>query len=253
MFDTFFHDPIYNLFIFLTNYMPDFGWVIIVATIIIKFILYPIFSMQIKNQIATQKAQPELKEIQKKLKTEKDQFKKQELMLEMMRVNKKYGVKIFAPILSMVISITVLIALYWIIYKGGFPKINSEFLYSFISGNENIKMTFLNFFNLSKPSIILGFLAALTQFMYMEVSMPDIKLKNFKKIGTEERGDMMKNFQIYMKYGLPIMIFFMGAFTFKAGLTLYWITSNLFMIFQERMIRGHKNELKKIKQESELV
>jgi membrane protein insertase Oxa1/YidC/SpoIIIJ len=52
-----------------------------------------------------------------------------------------------------------------------------------------------------------------------------------------------------MKYGLPIMIFFMGAFTFKAGLTLYWITSNLFMIFQERLVRGQKDELKEIKEQ----
>jgi membrane protein insertase Oxa1/YidC/SpoIIIJ len=83
-------------------------------------------------------------------------------------------------------------------------------------------MTFLDYFDLTKPSIILGILAAITQYLYMEISMPDIKLNEFLKTKTDQnQQDMMKNFQIYMKYGLPIMIFFMGAFTFKAGLTLY--------------------------------
>ena len=222
IFNTFFYNPIYNLITYLTNFLSDFGLVIIVATLIIKFLLYPIFSAQIKNQIATQKAQPELKEIQKKLKDKSlDQFKRQELMLKMMKVNKKYGVKILSPILNLILSMTVLIALYWIIYKGGFPKINNDLLYSFVNGKEDIKMTFLNYFDLTKTSMVLGFLAAFTQYLYMEVSMPDVKLQEFLKNKPGENQDMMKNFQVYMKYGLPIMIFFMGAFTFKAGLTLY--------------------------------
>jgi membrane protein insertase Oxa1/YidC/SpoIIIJ len=84
----------------------------------------------------------------------------------------------------------------------------------------------------------------------MQVSMPDVKFSDLKPMVAPEKGqkpteDMMQTFQVYMKYGLPVMIFFM-AFGFMASLTLYWITSNLFMIFQERMVRGQKNELKKM-------
>jgi YidC/Oxa1 family membrane protein insertase len=99
--------------VFLSNYFVDFGTVIIATTIIIKFIIYPLYSGQIRNTIATKKAQPELKEIQKKLKDKSlDQFKRQELMMEMMKVNKKYGVKILTPILSIIFQITITIALY---------------------------------------------------------------------------------------------------------------------------------------------
>ena len=113
MFNTFFYDPVYNLMVFLSNYLVDFGAVIILTTIIIKIILYPLYSDQIKNTIATKKAQPELKEIQNKLRDKNlDKFRRQELMLEMMKINKKYGVKIFTPILSIIFQITVTIALY---------------------------------------------------------------------------------------------------------------------------------------------
>ena len=237
--------------VYFTNYMPDFGWVIILTTIIIKLILYPLFSAQIKNQIATQKAQPEIKDIQKQLKNKTlDPLQKQKLMMEMMTVNKKYGVKIFAPIINMVLTITILIALYHIIYAAGLPKINSELLYSFNKGLE-LNWTFLNIFDLSKPYLIFGILAGLTQYFYMTISMPDVKFSDRKKVGTEKgMEDMMKNFQVYIKYGLPVMIFFMGSFTFQAGLTIYWITSNIFMTVQEFLVRSKKEELKQIKNQS---
>ncbi len=251
MFDTYFHDPIYNLMVFLSNYLVDFGSVIILATIIIKFIIYPLYSGQIKNTIASKKAQPELKEIQKKLKDKTlDQFKRQELMLQMMKVNKKHGVKIFTPILSIAVQLTITLALYWIIYKGGFPKVDTSILYDFVKSTKEISMTFLGYFDLTKSSYIIAILAALTQFIHMEISMPDVKLSNLKtekkpqKEGVKE--DMLTSFQVYIKYGMPIMVLLMLAFTFNAALGLYWLTSNIFLIFQEKSVRGSKEEIKKI-------
>lgn len=254
MFDTFFHDPIYNLMVFLSNYMVDFGSVIILTTIIIKFIIYPLYSGQIKNTIATKKAQPELKEIQKKIKDKNiDQFKKQELMLQMMKVHKKYGVKIFTPILSIIIQITVTLALYWIIYRGGFPSVDTSILYDFVKSTKDISMTFLGYFDLTKTSYIIAILAALTQFIHMEISMPDVKLSNLKTT-TDSKGkqdgikeDMMNSFQVYIKYGMPVLVLLMLASSFNAGLGLYWLTQNVFLIFQEKIVRSKKDELKEVK------
>ena len=248
MFDTFFYNPIYNLIIFLSNYLVDFGTVIIISTIIIKFLIYPLYSGQIKNQIATKKAQPELKEIQEKLKDKKlSQFQRQELMMKMMAVNKKYGVKILTPLISLIVQMMVIMALYWIIYRSGFPKINTDLLYSFVhSTKEHLSMNFLGWFDLTKPSWILGLLAGITQFIHMEISMPDIHWSDLKKSGKDTKEDMMKSFQVYMKYGFPLMAVLLLTFTLNAAIGLYWVTSNIFMIFQERAIRGKKKELKEI-------
>ena len=247
MFDTFFYEPIYNLMIFLSNYLVDFGAVIILTTIIVKIILYPLYSSQIKNTIATKKAQPELKEIQKKLKDKSlDQFKKQELMLSMMKVNKKYGVKIFTPILSIIVQIMATLALYWIIYFGELPKVDTSILYSGVESTKDIVMTFLGSLNLLETSWIIAILAGITQYIHMAISMPDVSWKDLKSDSGDMKEDMMSTFQAYMKYGLPVMIFGILATILPSGLGLYWITQNIFMIFQERMVRGDKATLKEI-------
>lgn len=247
MFDTFFYDPIYNLMVFLSNYLVDFGSVIIVTTIIIKIILYPLYTAQIKNQIATKKAQPELKEIQEKLKDKNlDQFRRQEHMMNMMKVNKKHGVKIFSPIVGMVIQITLIIALYRIIYHAGFPEIKPDLLYSWVHSTKKIVMSFLGIFDLNKISYSLAILTAITQYIYFSISMPDAHWSDLRKKGKDMKEDMMASFQVYMKYGMPVMVLILLSTTITAGLGLYWLTTNIFMIFQEKAVRAHKDELKKM-------
>lgn len=247
MFDTFFYEPIYNLMIFLSNYLVDFGAVIILTTIIVKIILYPLYSSQIKNTIATKIAQPELKEIQKKLKDKSlDQFKKQELMLSMMKVNKKHGVKIFTPILSIIVQIMATLALYWVIYFGELPKVDTSILYSGVESTKDIIMTFLGSLDLLETSWIIAILAGITQYIHMDISMPDVTWKDLKSDSGDMKEDMMNAFQAYMKYGLPVMVFVLLGTTLMAGLGLYWVTQNIFMIFQERMVRGDKETLKEM-------
>jgi len=248
MYDFLFYKPIYNLIIFLSNHLVDLGTTIIVATLIIKILLYPLYKDQIKNQIATKKAQPELKAIQKKLKDKSlSKEERQRLAIEMMGIHKKHGVKPFGSILNLILQIFIIYTIYSIIYHSGFPKIQTEYLYSFVKAPENIKMSLWNWIaDISKPSYILAILTAITQFIYMQVSMPDVKLSDLKNTGESKNlEDAMKPFQVYLKYGLPIMIFFI-LLGLSAALGIYWLVSNLFMIFQEYLVRNEKQELKTI-------
>lgn len=247
MFDTFFYDPIYNLMVFLSNYLIDFGTVIIITTIIVKIIIYPFYTAQIKNTIATKKAQPELKEIQKKLKDKTlDKFKRQELTLEMMKVHKKHGVKVLMPILAMIFQLTIIIALYRIIYHAGFPKIDTSILYPWVRSTKDIAMSFLGYFDLTKTSYILAIIGGITQYIYMSISMPDVSWKDLKSDEKDMKENMMNTFQVYMKYGMPVMVLVLLATTFNVGVGLYWITTNIFMIFQEKVVRSQKAELQEI-------
>jgi len=246
MYDFLFYKPIYNLIVYLSEHLVSFGWAIIISTIIIKLILYPLFSSQIKNQIAVKKAQPELKKIQEKLKDKKiSQAERQALMFKMMEVNKKYGVKMFAPLVNMVIQITILLTLYLVIKKG-FPDIKTEYLYDFVKSPENINFNFYGI-DLLKPSIIIAILASVTQFIYTSVSMPDVKFSDLKA-GNSSKEDMMKTFMVYIKYFMPLMIFFV-LLGLNSALGLYWIISNIFMSLQEKRVRADKEELKKITEE----
>jgi membrane protein insertase Oxa1/YidC/SpoIIIJ len=107
-------------------------------------------------------------------------------------------------------------------------------------------MTLLGIFDLTKTSVLLAIIAAATQFAHLSISMPDVKISDFKKKGGNMKEDMMNSFQVNIKYGLPILILIMLLTAFNAAVALYWITSNIFMAAQEFVVRGKKLELKDI-------
>lgn len=113
MFDTFFYNPVYNLVIFLADYIPDMGVVIILATLAIKFLLYPLFKKQIHSQIAMKKAKPELEAITKKSKNKNlSREERQQIGLETMAIYQKHGVNPFSMIIVLIIQIPIILALY---------------------------------------------------------------------------------------------------------------------------------------------
>ena len=67
LWNTIFYQPIYNIVIFLMNNVTfgDVGFAIILVTVIIKFILYPLTKKSIKSQILMKRMEPEIKLIKK--------------------------------------------------------------------------------------------------------------------------------------------------------------------------------------------
>ncbi len=109
-------------------------------------------------------------------------------------------------------------------------------------------MTFLGIFDLNAKSYFLAFLAAASQFLHLSISMPEVKFSDLKKKPESNlKEDMMNSFQVNLKYGLPVFIFFILITAFNSAVAIYWITSNLFQAFQEFLVRNKKKELKEIK------
>ncbi len=254
MFTTFFYNPIYNLVIFLSNYVVDIGIVIILTTIIIKVLLFPFFTKQINNQIATKKAKPELDALIKKYKGKKlSPEENQAKVKETFAVYKKYNIRPFSMIFLLLLQLPILFALYWIFYKGGLPDVKLENLYSFVSVPERIDMMFLGIFDMTKVSILLAIIAAGTQFLHLSISMPDVKLSDLKNKTGIMKEDMMNSFQVNIKYGLPVLVLIMLATIFNSAIAIYWITSNIFMAAQEFVVRGKKSELKNLSVEEKIT
>ena len=101
--------PLFNALILIYNYLPikDMGMAIIILTILIRFILYPLSKKSIQSQKAISKIQPEVKKIQKKYKDNKEEQAKQLMLLY-----RKSGVNPAAGCLPILIQLPVLIALY---------------------------------------------------------------------------------------------------------------------------------------------
>src|SRR3989338_65969 len=83
IFDMALYRPLFNALILIYNYLPghDFGLAIIVLTLIIKVILYPLSVVALNSQFAMQRLQPKLQEIQKKYKDNKEEQGRQTLEL----------------------------------------------------------------------------------------------------------------------------------------------------------------------------
>jgi YidC/Oxa1 family membrane protein insertase len=100
--------------------IPNYGIAIILLTIIIKMVLYPLSHKQMKSMLAMQQIQPKIKEIQQKYK-EKDPKKMQQKMMDLYR---EHNVNPAAGCLPLLIQMPILIALFRSLIS--FPYVNTD-------------------------------------------------------------------------------------------------------------------------------
>lgn len=241
LFHSFVYQPIYNLLVFLYDIVPggDFGIAIILATILLKTALYPLSQKQIESQKKMQDIQPEMKEIQKKYKSDRE--KQSRAMMEFYRERK---INPLSGCLPLIIQLVVLIAIYRVLFNisnAGFI-VSSTDLYTFISNPGEIRRFFLGILDLSKPSIFLAIITALSQYYQMKMIMENKGTLPKKKMpaektpnSTDETPDFNQIMMKQMLYIGPGLTLFFGI-TFPSGLALYWLVSTLFMIGQQRYL-----------------
>lgn len=172
--------------------IPSYGLAIIMLTIIIKLVLFPLTNKQMRSMKAMQAIQPEMKKIQEKHK--KNPEKAQQ---EMMELYKREGVNPLAGCLPMLVQLPILFALF---------RALGNFQYS-------VTPSFLWVPNLSDPDpIILPIIVAATMFMQMYIQQ-----KFTGNTAPPEQAQMQKTFL----YVMPFMLGFFAR-NFPAGLALYW-------------------------------
>jgi YidC/Oxa1 family membrane protein insertase len=222
LFNEVLYRPLFNSLIFLYNQIPghDFGLAIIILTVVIKLVLFPVSQKAIKSQKEMQAIQPKIKEVQEKYKNDREQQGR-----AMMQLYKEHKVNPAAGCLPLLIQFVVLIAMFSVFRTGLDPeKLNS--LYSFIARPEAVNNLFLGLVDLAKGSILFGVLAGLTQFVQSKMMLS-------KPVAGKNDFASMMNKQ--MLYVFPVLTVFLGA-KFPAGLALYWTVSNILTIIQQYII-----------------
>jgi YidC/Oxa1 family membrane protein insertase len=208
----------------------DAGMIVILFTIIVKVLLYP-FSLK-----AT-KAQMEMKSIEADLKHIKEAYKdNKELQAQKtIELYKEKNINPFAGFFILLIQLPIVISLYRIFLKSGLPSIHTDILYSFIAIPAFINMNFLGFINISEKNIILAVLAGISTYLQMKYATPNQSGQSSEpqKGSTEE---VLSNIQKQMKYTFPVLVVFI-SWSVSVAVSLYWITSNVFAVFQELYIR----------------
>lgn len=224
------YQPLYNGLVFLVDLLPwaDAGIIVILFTIIVKLILFPLSKKAVSTQYQMKKYEPELNSIKEKYKDDK-----QEQARQTMAFYKDKKINPFSSFFLILIQLPVIIALYRIFLNSGLPSVNAELLYSFVPAPENINMLFLGFFNIMQKNWILALLVGISTYFQIQFSMPPTKPR------TESdtfKDDFARSMSLQMKYIFPVISTFF-SYSLSGTIALYWLTSNLFTIAQEAVVR----------------
>jgi YidC/Oxa1 family membrane protein insertase len=225
IFNSFIFHPIYNALILLYNIIPghDLGVAIILLTVLVRLILYPVAQKQIESQKKLQDLQPEIKKLQDKHKGDKEKQGR-----ALMEFYKEKKVNPASGCLPLVVQIVFFIALYRAFIAGLNFNTGCSELYSFVSCPASINAKFFGLLDLAKPNMVLAAIAAAGQFVQTKMMMAKTPV-------SSKKGDFASIMNQQMLYIGPILTLFIGL-RFPAGLAVYWIVNTLFAIGQQYLI-----------------
>jgi len=229
LFDIILYRPLFNILVLLYDYVPghDFGVAVILLTLLIRIVLYPIAVKTLNSQKALQKLQPQIQEIQKKYKDDKEKQAK-----ETLEIYKKEKINPFSGFFLALIQLPVLLALYRVFWEGLKPS-ELQNLYSFVLNPVTINSNFIGFIDLAKPNLIFAILAGILQFFQTKMMMP----KTLKSKGSEpDFSQIMQKQMLYFFPGMTVIIL-LGL---PSAIGLYWTVSGIFSIVQQYYILRDK-------------
>ncbi len=220
-------EPMINTVIVLSSYLLDsFGLTIIILTIVVRAVMYPLTIKQLHATKAMQSIQPKISELQKKY--GKDRKK---LGQEQMKLYKESGLNPMGCMVPMLIQMPIWIALYQSIirvlavspedflglsrYLYAWPQI-----YSLLPLNEE----FLGL-DLAVPNLIFPFLVGGSMWVQQKMMMSK---------SADPKQQQQAQLMLWM---MPLMFAFL-TLQFPSGLALYWITSNVISVVMQYFVTG---------------
>jgi YidC/Oxa1 family membrane protein insertase len=272
MFDTFIVQPLFNLLTVIYALIPghNFGLAIILFTVAIRLLMWPLVKKQLHQVKLMRKVQPELKRIKKEAAGDR----RKETML-MMELYKERGISPFGQLGVLILQIPILIGLYV-----GLQKVLKDanelvsFAYPFVQDlswlqrlADNIHLfdaTLFGAVDLTRaalgnegfyfPAFLLVAGSAVMQYYQSKQLAPNDKdarglraiLRDAKKGKQADQSEMNAALSRNMRYLLPALIF---VFTIQlpAALSLYWFVSGLVAFIQQSIVlREDTNEMEAI-------
>lgn len=216
IFNTLFYEPILKALTIIQDIIPghDFGWAIIILTILIRVLLWPLASRSIRSQKALQELQPEMNAIKEKYKD-----KKEKQAQAMMELYKNKNINPASGCLPVLIQLPILIALYYALMAG--LKLHD--------GNTNF--LFLGILDLTKKSFALGILTGILQYYQTKMIMfsNPKTAQNAAKNSAEDFSQIMNKQMLYV---MPVVLAF-TALSLPAGIALYLVITTAFSIVQQ--------------------
>ena len=176
---------------------PSYGWAIILFTVFIRLLLFPLNLKQAKAMKVQQILQPRIQQLQQQYKNSPDILNR-----EMLTLYRKYNANPMSGCLPLLIQMPILFALFSCLRSYQFDQAGAAFFW-------------LPNMNEPDPTWILPVLVGLSSYLQSKISMA----------AQPPQAGQMRSMQITMLYVMPIMLGFMTR-NFAAGLAIYWTTYN---------------------------
>ncbi len=249
MFETLLIQPITNILVAIYQLLQvlhvpsSLGFAIILLTIVIRLILFPVIGKQMKESKKMQEAQPHLNRLKEKHKGDAKQ-----LQSAQMELYKELGINPVAGCLPLFVQLPIIWGLYAVlnqtVRETSFKAINKLVYF------EGLKLNHLwdtHFFGLllgqplsqlmktTGPIILLvPVITAALQYYQSKLMMPAAKPATTVK--DPKQPDFASAFQTQSLYVFPIMIGFF-SYSLPFGLSLYWNTFTIFGIIQQYLMQ----------------
>ncbi len=272
MFTTFIVQPIFNLLVLIYAILPghNFGLALIIFTIIIRLLLWPLVKKQLHQAKAMRKLQPEIKKI--KQETKGNRTKESQMLMELY---KEKGISPLGTFPTLIIQFVVLIGLYsglrdiisnpHSLITFAYPALRHlSFMHSLAGNIHLFDNTLFGIVDLSKsalgpkglylPAMIIVIGSAIAQFYTSKQLMPSSKdskslrsiLKEAGKGSQADQADVNAAVGKSTRYLLPVMIFLFTV-NLASALSLYWLVGGVVAYIQQAYaLREDEEELEKI-------
>lgn len=209
--------PLFRMLAFIHGFVGNWGFAIIILTLIVRGVLFPLTKAQYTSMAKMRLLTPKMQELRDRYKGDR-----QKLSQETMRLYKSEKVNPLGGCLPLLIQMPIFIALYWTLMESTELR-HAPFI------------LWINDLSVYDPWFVTPILYGITMYIIQKMSPTPVT-------------DPLQR-KIFM--AMPLVFTFMFC-TFPAGLTIYWLVSNIFTIFQQIIIfkslekRGlHVREAKK--------
>ena len=203
--------PMSYLLTWIYDFIGNYGLALLVFTLLIKGVMYPLYAKQIKPTMNMSKMQPKIKEIQQKYAKDKALMNQ-----KMAELYKEEGGSMYGGCLPMLIQMIVIMGLFALLRNPMNYISSDKMLFA-------IHESFLWIPDLAQPDKwVLPIIAGIATFLATYFSQTNQM--------SGPNADQMKMMTKMMKYVFPVMILLMAR-SYPAGLALYWSLNQIIQIF----------------------
>ena len=196
--------------------VDNYALSIIIMTVLIRLIILPLYSMQLKSNEQMMAVQPKIKEIQAKYRDNPEKMNE-----KLQEIYEEHKIRPAMGCLPLLIQLPIIWGLFALLRNPMDYIANSDMVIA-------VHESFFWIHDLTQPDLwILPIIAGIATYISMRIT-------------TVSQGNNPANATMKaMQYFMPVMIVWMGR-TLPAGLCMYWIMSYIFQIVQTKVIRMRK-------------